>query len=503
MKISTALIASVTAEWTQPSYYEFINMDTTKMRNHGLSNWGHPLVGNTRKWSDCPALPTPEGALGLRCNAGTCAILCPGGSRAVGRRRTRCRYTKKLGWYWKESLGSCQTCDVETPMSNDPLMTTACKVNENTGRKFCKMNCPADHLAADQKTSFVKVACKCPRQGKNGCSWYHRQRVSNYQNYTCTPRAQPQVGGEDDYSNGNSGNNGATGYENDAGNGSETGYGGAAETTAASAATTAAAAATTAAAASTAAPAAETTAAATAASTAAPTVPVAETTAAATAAPTAAPTAAATTAAPVVTAAPTTAAAPTTTVAPVCPIGSNACPGIDEVNSARGGHNTPAATFDATLTAEAQAWADQLFANGVDPSASDSTTWKDPSTTNGEIVWIAMTPPLADPSVLGVAAAQTFYQQKDNFNHNSFECASGANCDDYTQMMWASSTAMGVGIVQNCDPGQFLCTSYVVMRFNPAGNVAGEYPSNILPATARFPGLMSPSEFLSAIMRNQ
>merc|ERR1719192_381548 len=28
--------------------------------------------------------------------AGTCAILCPGGSRAVGRRRTRCRYTKKL-----------------------------------------------------------------------------------------------------------------------------------------------------------------------------------------------------------------------------------------------------------------------------------------------------------------------------------------------------------------------------------------------------------------------
>merc|ERR1719415_497284 len=25
------------------------------------------------------------------------------------------------------------------------------------------------------------------------------------------------------------------------------------------------------------------------------------------------------------------------------------------------------------------------------------------------------------------------------------------------------------------------------MRFTPAGNVAGEYPSNVLPATARFP----------------
>lgn len=464
------------------------------MRNHGMSNWGHPLTGNTRKWSDCPALPTPEGALGLRCNAGTCAILCPGGSRAVGRRRARCRYTKKLGWYWKEQLGSCQTCDVETPESTDPLMTTACKVNVNTGRKFCKMNCPADHLAADQKTSFVKVACKCPRQGKNGCNWYHRQRVSNYENYTCTPRAMPQVGGEDDYNNNNNGNGG--------GNGAETGYGSddyttapaagattaapAAETTAAAAATTAAAADTTAAAAETTAAAAETTAAA------------ADTTAAAAETTPAATTAAATTAAD------TTAAAATTAATPVCPIGSNACPGIDEVNSARGGHGTPTANFDATLTAGAQAWADQLFADGVDPSASNAATWKDPSNDGsyGEIVWIAMTPPLSDPSVLGVAAAQTFYQQKDNFNHNSFECASGQSCDDYTQMMWASSTSMGVGIVQSCDPGQFLCTSYVVMRFTPAGNVAGEYPSNVLPATARFPGLMSPSSFLAAVMAN-
>ena len=31
MKISAALIASVAAEWTQPSYYDFINMDTTKL----------------------------------------------------------------------------------------------------------------------------------------------------------------------------------------------------------------------------------------------------------------------------------------------------------------------------------------------------------------------------------------------------------------------------------------------------------------------------------------
>merc|ERR1712226_857689 len=160
MKISAALLAATcSAEWTKPSYYDFIYKDQGQMRASGMANWGHPVVGSTRHWSDCPTLDVPEGALGLRCNAGTCALLCPGGSRATGRRRVRCRYTKKLGWYWKSKLGKCQTCDVETPMSNDGLMTTACKVNVNTGRKFCKMVCPADMAAADRPTSFVKVAC--------------------------------------------------------------------------------------------------------------------------------------------------------------------------------------------------------------------------------------------------------------------------------------------------------------------------------------------------------
>lgn len=129
MKISAALLAATcSAEWTKPSYYDFIYKDQSQMRASGMANWGHPVVGSTRHWSDCPTLDVPEGALGLRCNAGTCALLCPGGSRATGRRRVRCRYTKKLGWYWKSKLGKCQTCEVETPMSNDSLMTTACKV---------------------------------------------------------------------------------------------------------------------------------------------------------------------------------------------------------------------------------------------------------------------------------------------------------------------------------------------------------------------------------------
>ena len=42
MKISTALIASVTAEWTQPSYYDFINMDTTKLGSFFMRGFVQP-----------------------------------------------------------------------------------------------------------------------------------------------------------------------------------------------------------------------------------------------------------------------------------------------------------------------------------------------------------------------------------------------------------------------------------------------------------------------------
>ena len=85
--------------------------DKPDVATEGDNHSGETSFAEAANWSDCPALPTPEGALGLRCNAGTCAILCPGGSRAGGRRRTRGRYTKKLGWYWKETVGKCEPND--------------------------------------------------------------------------------------------------------------------------------------------------------------------------------------------------------------------------------------------------------------------------------------------------------------------------------------------------------------------------------------------------------
>jgi len=201
MKLSSALLGLVGTAfaWEQPSYASIIAGWNQKT----AGNWGHPVIGNARHWSDCPAIDTTTiaGIDGLRCNQATCALACKPGYVATGRRRAKCRKNKKTGkWFWKNTLGSCQTCSVETPMSNDPTMTTTCKVNANTNRKFCKLSCPADHTFAGQNNKpnqkFVKIACKCPKRGNQGCNWYHKRMVSNYENYTCNPIPTPPPAAE-------------------------------------------------------------------------------------------------------------------------------------------------------------------------------------------------------------------------------------------------------------------------------------------------------------------
>ena len=103
-------------------------------------------------------------------------------------------------------------------------------------------------------------------------------------------------------------------------------------------------------------------------------------------------------------------------------------------------------------------------------NSANQYEWYDTNTAQGEVVWIALTPPLRDQSVLGVAAAQTFYQQINDYNFNTGECGIGAFCNSFTQMMWASSTQAGYGIVQDCSTGSMLCTTYVVIRFSPKGS---------------------------------
>ena len=118
-------------------------------------------------------------------------------------------------------------------------------------------------------------------------------------------------------------------------------------------------------------------------------------------------------------------------------------------------------------------------------------------------------PPVQDVyGVYGVAAAITFYQQKHLYHHISGWCSEGGliplrdSCMDYTQMVWANTEKVGIGIHQNCNSGSMLCDTYVVFKYSPkgkatfslrsvleigtqfyiSGNVPGEYVANVSPS---------------------
>merc|ERR1712176_317044 len=192
MKLFSVLSFSlVNAEWQQPKWKQVMKAFGDQRFDF---DWGHPLEGNSRKWSDCPAIDTSAiaGLDQLRCNGATCALKCLPGYQGIGRRRTKCRFNRKTQtWFWKNTLGSCRSCAVQEPVSLDPLMSTMCKINSNNNRKWCKMECPENHTAADSNKQFVKIACKCPRNANRDCNWYIKRKISNYENYTCTPKATP------------------------------------------------------------------------------------------------------------------------------------------------------------------------------------------------------------------------------------------------------------------------------------------------------------------------
>ena len=71
-------------------------------------------------------------------------------------------------------------------------MTTTCQVNPNNNRRWCKLECPENHQAADSKKHFVKISCKCPRNANRDCGWYIKRKISNYENYVCTPKSTPE-----------------------------------------------------------------------------------------------------------------------------------------------------------------------------------------------------------------------------------------------------------------------------------------------------------------------
>ena len=99
MKILVFLLPAVFAKWSKPKYYDIISESSSRSAN---TDWGHPVEGRkAAHYTKCPEMSNPPGAVGVKCNRATCAVVCPGGSRAIGQRRTRCRFNRSNGkYYW-------------------------------------------------------------------------------------------------------------------------------------------------------------------------------------------------------------------------------------------------------------------------------------------------------------------------------------------------------------------------------------------------------------------
>ena len=67
-----------------------------------FSRWAHPLgVRQSALWSSCPVLDKPEGVKEVTCENATCMAVCEDGKVAMGRRRIKCRWKRKKGFFWK------------------------------------------------------------------------------------------------------------------------------------------------------------------------------------------------------------------------------------------------------------------------------------------------------------------------------------------------------------------------------------------------------------------
>ncbi|KAF5403240.1 hypothetical protein PHET_03400, partial [Paragonimus heterotremus] len=74
---------------------------------------------------------------------------------------------------------------------------------------------------------------------------------------------------------------------------------------------------------------------------------------------------------------------------------------------------------------------------------------------------------LADSVETGL---EMWIMENEDFDHLRMICAYGANCDNYTQIMWATTTRVGCGKSSCSNDTFFVC------NYGPEGNQPGQTP---------------------------
>jgi len=131
-------------------------------------------------------------------------------------------------------------------------------------------------------------------------------------------------------------------------------------------------------------------------------------------------------------------------------------------NEIRAQHGATSLKWNSKLASEAQSWAEDLASrNTIQPSSSNDY---------GENIAY-----MSGAQLTGRKVTDMWYEEHDKYNYSNpgFSSTTG----HFTQIVWQNSKEMGAGKAVSSSGAQF-----VVARYQPPGNVRGQFPENVKPA---------------------
>jgi len=138
---------------------------------------------------------------------------------------------------------------------------------------------------------------------------------------------------------------------------------------------------------------------------------------------------------------------------------------LETHNKYRARHNVVPLELSKELCEKAQDYAEELaesnvFEHSGDPIYGENLYWS----WSSDPEWV----------LAGDEPVDSWYQEKKGYDYKNepSDCESG----HFTQLVWAKSTHLGVGVAKSVSTGKYFC----VMKYDPAGNYIGRYRENVL-----------------------
>uniref|UniRef100_A0A0N5BSJ3 SCP domain-containing protein n=1 Tax=Strongyloides papillosus TaxID=174720 RepID=A0A0N5BSJ3_STREA len=148
-------------------------------------------------------------------------------------------------------------------------------------------------------------------------------------------------------------------------------------------------------------------------------------------------------------------------------------------NLIRRNHHVPSLIISRELEEEAQRYAEKLafMNNGLRHDKNNLN--------HGENLYYGRFLKLPNEEVLSESILEKFYSEIMYYNYNSFNPQNHHRYGHFTQMIWKSTTEIGVGVGltrKNIRRGLSKTSIYIVVRYNPEGNILSEdeFKKNVL-----------------------